>query len=103
MPGGWRDLAENLETLKGWAITNCVQFNRRKCQILHLRLSNPASVYRMEDERLESCPEEKDLADGKLNLSMHWYAPGSTALSLHEERGCFSLSSSTVHRFGITI
>lgn len=57
-------LHRDLGKLQGWAISNCIKFNRRKC--------NPGSIYRLGNERLESSPAEKDvglLADGKFNLS----------------------------------
>ena len=57
---------------EGWAIISCRKFNKSKCQILHLGQGNLGYMYRLEDERLESSPTERDLGvlvDSKLNMS----------------------------------
>ncbi|PKU46763.1 hypothetical protein llap_2922 [Limosa lapponica baueri] len=49
-----------------------MKFNRSKCWILHLGQGNPGYTYKLEDERLESIPVERDLGvwvDGNLNRS----------------------------------
>lgn len=65
-------LQRDHDKLEGWAISNCMKFNKSKCHILHLGQNNPGYMCRVGDEKLESSPTEKDLealADGKLNLS----------------------------------
>lgn len=35
----------------GWAITNCMKFNRNRCGILHLGQGNPGYMYRLDDKQ----------------------------------------------------
>jgi len=49
-----------------------MRFNKAKCRILHLDHNNTMQHERLEEEWLESCPEEKDLrvvVDSQLNVS----------------------------------
>jgi len=49
-----------------------MRFNKAKCQVLHLARNNPMQHYRFGEERLESCPAEKDLGvlvDSQVNRS----------------------------------
>ncbi|GAB0186853.1 hypothetical protein GRJ2_001150600 [Grus japonensis] len=56
------------DRLERWANGNLVKFNEAKCKVLHPDWGN----YRLSNEWIESCPEEKDLGilvDEKLDMS----------------------------------
>ncbi|KAK4805319.1 hypothetical protein QYF61_018182 [Mycteria americana] len=54
-------------TLKRWAITNHMKFNKDNCRILHLGRCNPTCMYSLGDKKLEKALGV--LVDGKLNMS----------------------------------
>lgn len=51
---GTEALQKDFDKLEDWAIINCMNFNKRKCQKLHLRWGNPGCGYRLWNKTLES-------------------------------------------------
>ncbi|KAJ7423251.1 hypothetical protein WISP_34567 [Willisornis vidua] len=51
----------DLDKLKWWAHADLMNTNKAKCTVLHLGCSNPKDGQRLDNEKIESSPEEKDL------------------------------------------
>ena len=69
-----QDLQHDLVQLQEWASKWQLNFNARKCKVLHLGRQNPNYDYHMDDEEFENVTEEKDLGvmiDHQLKFDIH--------------------------------
>ena len=77
---------------KQWAKVNLMRFNKSKCKVLHLGQDSPHYQYKLEAEKIEHSPVEKDLggtSGGKLEMS-HQCAPAT------QKANCISWAASEV-------
>lgn len=58
--------------------SNCIKFNKSKCQILHGDWGNSVYTYRLGDERLESSSTEREWEFRLMASSATWQSKGST-------------------------
>lgn len=64
----------DLDRLERWAYGSLMEYNKTKCEVLHVGWGNPKQKYRLGEKWFKSSPEENGLkvfVDKKLNMSQH--------------------------------
>jgi hypothetical protein len=60
-PEGRLHLQQALDSLCEWAVTWGMEFNVKKCKVMHLGFNNPAQAYTMNNQQLSATEEERDI------------------------------------------
>lgn len=90
-------MQRDLDKLKGWAITNHMKLNKSRFCTWDRAITE---MHRLEEDRFESNPTERDLVDRNLNIS-HQCALAARRVS--HTLGCLRHSTASRSREGIVL